>query len=90
MKKTGVAVIIVLLIPSLLLAKRKHPERWYQERWCEAHRGQIEVVLPDGTRCDCLTDTQMRLNLISAANGPRLSDKVRITHYKPAKKKGLF
>ena len=57
MKKTGVAVIIVLLIPSLLLAKRKHPERWYQERWCEAHRGQIEVVLPDGTRCDCLADT---------------------------------
>jgi hypothetical protein len=23
----------------------------------EAHRGQVEVVLPDGTRCDCLTET---------------------------------
>ena len=21
------------------------------------HKGQVEVVLPDGTRCDCLTDT---------------------------------
>ena len=25
--------------------------------WGEAHNGQVEVVLPDGTRCDCLTDT---------------------------------
>jgi hypothetical protein len=23
----------------------------------EAHKGQVEVVLPDGTRCDCVTDT---------------------------------
>jgi hypothetical protein len=23
----------------------------------EAYRGQVEVVLPDGTRCDCVTDT---------------------------------
>ncbi len=22
----------------------------------EAHRGQVEVVLPDGTRCECVTD----------------------------------
>jgi hypothetical protein len=44
------------------LAKREHPEKWYQEKWyqikwCEAHNGQVEVVLPDGTRCDCVTDT---------------------------------
>ncbi|UCD31992.1 MAG: hypothetical protein JSV38_14710 [Desulfobacterales bacterium] len=39
------------------MAKREHPERWYQERWCWEQGGQIEVVLPDKTRCDCVTDT---------------------------------
>ncbi len=49
--------IIIFLFPSQLLAKREHPEKWYQQKWCEAHRGQVEVVLLDGTRCDCVTDT---------------------------------
>ena len=53
----GLICILVFLLPSVVLAKREHPEKWYQEQWCTAHRGQIEVVLPDGTRCDCLTDT---------------------------------
>ena len=39
------------------MAKRGNPEKWYQEKWCEAHREQVEVVLPDGTRCDCVTET---------------------------------
>jgi hypothetical protein len=56
-KKIGFVLIIVLLIPSMLSAKRQHPEKWYQKKWCEAHNGQLEVALPDGTRCDCLTDT---------------------------------
>lgn len=38
-------------------AGNEHPERWYQVRWCEAHHGQTEYVLPDRTRCDCLTAT---------------------------------
>ena len=41
----------------LLLAKREHPEKWYQERWCREQDGQVEVVLPDKTRRDCVTDT---------------------------------
>jgi hypothetical protein len=45
------------MLPSLLLAKREHPEKWYQEKWCREQGGQIEVVLPDKTRCDCVTDT---------------------------------
>ena len=49
--------IIIFLFPSQLLAKRERPERWYQEKWCEVHKGQVEVVLPDGTRCDCVTET---------------------------------
>lgn len=31
-------------------------ERAYQTEWC-AGKGKTEVVMPDGTRCDCLTDT---------------------------------
>ena len=49
--------IIIFLFPSLLLAKREHPEKWYQQKWCEAQKGQVEVVLSDGTRCDCVTET---------------------------------
>ena len=57
MKKTALIIIVTIIFPSLSLAKREHPEKWYQEKWCQAHRGQVEVALPDGTRCDCLTDT---------------------------------
>ena len=49
--------IIIFLFPSHLLAKREHPEKWYQQKWCEKQKGRVEVVLPDGTRCDCVTDT---------------------------------
>lgn len=34
-------------------AKRKHPEKWYQQQFCD---GLQEVRLSDGTRVDCLTD----------------------------------
>jgi hypothetical protein len=57
MKKAALICVLTFLFPSVVLAKREHPERWYQEQWCEAHKGQVEVVLPDGTRCDCLTET---------------------------------
>jgi len=57
MKKIALIFIIVFLFPSLLFAKREHPEKWYQQKWCEERKGQVEVVLPDGTRCDCVTDT---------------------------------
>ncbi len=39
------------------MAKREHPEKWYQERWCRDNGGQVQVVLPDKTRCDCVTET---------------------------------
>jgi hypothetical protein len=55
--KATLILIIVFIFPAPLLAKREHPEKWYQQKWCEAHKGQVEVVLPDGTRCDCVTDT---------------------------------
>ncbi len=42
---------------SLAGAKTLHTEKYYQERWCSEQKGQVEVVLPDKTRCDCLTAT---------------------------------
>lgn len=49
-------LLLLLALPALSLAGgHEHPEEWYQERWC-ASRGQMEVVLADGSRCDCLTD----------------------------------
>ena len=58
MVKISLILIIIFLAPSSIFAKREHPEKWYQEEWCEAHNGRVEVALPDGTRCDCVTATQ--------------------------------
>lgn len=49
--------LIIMLFACIANAKRLHPEKWYQERWCKANGGQTEVVFPDKTRCDCLTST---------------------------------
>jgi hypothetical protein len=60
MVRVAFKIIIIFMLPSLLLAKREHPEKWYQERWCRKqgeHGGQTEVVLPGKTP---------RLNLILA------------------------
>ncbi len=51
-----ILVVLLSLCPQAQAAGHEHPERWYQERWC-ADRGQMEVVLRDGSRCDCLTET---------------------------------
>ncbi|MHA2217847.1 MAG: hypothetical protein ACXACY_18080 [Candidatus Hodarchaeales archaeon] len=53
----GLILLTILVFPASALGKREHPEKWYQQKWCEEQKGQVEVVLPDGTRCDCVTDT---------------------------------
>lgn len=50
-------VIAILLIASTAWAGHLHTERHYQAIWCAERGGQTEVVMYDGTRCDCLTDT---------------------------------
>jgi hypothetical protein len=47
--------IIVILTTAFCYAGQ--PEKFYQNQWCTENRGKSEVVLPDQTRCDCLTDT---------------------------------
>jgi len=50
----------LILISILLLSRPVHadhlPEKHYQAEWCDAQQGVTEYVLPDKTRCDCLTD----------------------------------
>lgn len=57
MKKLLFVILITLSLAVPGLAERKHPERWYQNKWCAEQGGRTEVVLPDRTRADCLTDT---------------------------------
>jgi len=42
--KATILFIILLTIPQPLMAKRAHPEKWYQQQWCDANGGQLEVV----------------------------------------------
>ena len=57
MVKVALILTILFIFPSHLFAIREHPEKWYQKKWCEEQKGRVEVVLPDGTRCDCVTAT---------------------------------
>ena len=50
-----VGVLSVFTTPAQ--AKHKHTEKYYQNIWCAEQGGETEVVMPNGTRCDCLTDT---------------------------------
>jgi len=54
-----ISIVIFLscvLLAGLASAKGLHPEKWYQERWCRANGGSLEVALPGKTRCDCVTE----------------------------------
>jgi hypothetical protein len=48
---------ILILQCSPAGAKHIHKEKYYQEKWCAERLGEVEVVLPDRTRCDCLTSS---------------------------------
>lgn len=65
MKKRHIYVILFLIAVCFFYAigaikisatTHKHHEAYYQNQWCAERNGQVEVVLPDKTRCDCLTD----------------------------------
>jgi len=57
MKKIFFLLFILLACPARTNAAHKHLEKWYQKKWCDAHNGEMEVIMPDHTRCDCLTNT---------------------------------
>jgi len=62
MRRLIIALLILAALIGLAAAayaghKRLHPEKYYQAKWCAQEGGITEVVLSDGTRCDCLTQT---------------------------------
>lgn len=50
-------LIFIAILASILQAKHIHKEAYYQKIICNKMKGQIEYVLPDKTRVDCLTNT---------------------------------
>lgn len=60
MKYSSLIIIIIMIIIGFAddtYSEHLHLEKWYQKQWCDHAGGQVEVVLPDQTRCDCLTTT---------------------------------
>jgi hypothetical protein len=49
--------VLFVICLSINAYADKMYERDYQQIWCDDNKGQVEVVMSDGTRCDCLTET---------------------------------
>jgi len=49
--------LVLLLLCSSLSAERLNSESYYQKIAAEKYRGETEVSMPDGTRCDIVTET---------------------------------
>lgn len=49
-------ILIFLLLAGPAWAAHQRLEKDYQREWCVACGGELEHVLPDGARVDCLTD----------------------------------
>lgn len=63
-----ISIIAVILIAIVLTfstfvdidafaEKHKMLEKDYQKIWCAENLGKTEIKMPDGTRCDCITNT---------------------------------
>ena len=50
-------IFIFLLIFPIFAHADRLSEDYYQTKWCNAAGGQKEKIMPDQTRCDCLTET---------------------------------
>jgi hypothetical protein len=55
-KKIKVIITLALAVPLLFCAARLNPESYYQDIAAEKYGGQTEVTMPDGTRCDIVTE----------------------------------
>ena len=47
-------LLAIILIPTVALAERLHPKRWYQERWCAKYFDNTDVTVSD--QYDCLSE----------------------------------
>lgn len=56
MVKSCIALFFILSFSAAAhAAPRLHLEKVYQKAWCDKAKGQMEFLLRDGTRVDCLT-----------------------------------
>jgi hypothetical protein len=53
-KLTSIATC--LLLTGGLFGARLNPESYYQEIAAKKYNGETEVTMPDGTRCDIVTE----------------------------------
>lgn len=54
--KCYLPLVVLLLMSTALNAARLNPEAYYQEIAAKKYSGQAEVTMPDGTRCDIVTE----------------------------------
>ena len=57
MKKLLFTIWLILALLPFAHAAHKHPEAYYQNKWCSNIGGVQEYENKDYTRVDCLTDT---------------------------------
>ena len=57
LNSSKISLLPLLLACSLAYSGRLKPESAYQKDYAEKIGGETEVVAPDGTRCDILTET---------------------------------
>lgn len=54
MKGKFVAIFLIIFYALPVCAKHQYSEKQYQQYWCGKRGGQMEVVLNDKARVDCL------------------------------------
>ena len=55
--RVKLTLLLGLALTASLGAARLNPEAHYQKIAAKKYNGQTEVILPDGTRCDIVTET---------------------------------
>lgn len=59
MKKILLTLLFIFIILPVFATPKRHfyYEKDYQEKWCNANNGKMEVILSDDARIDCVTST---------------------------------
>ena len=57
MLKSALTILFLVSIIGSLQAERLNHESHYQQIAAEKYNGETEVIMPDGTRCDIVTET---------------------------------
>ena len=50
------ALFFLFLSVQPCLARHINTEKFYQSKWCLDNKGKMDIRVPDGSRCDCVTE----------------------------------